>query len=156
MKGDLIIINMISTQNIEQAKNLIKKEIQQKIKPIMVQAQNDDFNRKILEYGMFDILLSPEANARERSLRQIDSGFNHVLANIATKNNIAIGIDMKEISELSKENKARRLEKIIQNNKICRKAKTKIALLNYKDKKDAASFLISLGASTQQAKQALI
>jgi len=143
---------MINATNIEQAKGLIKSS---KEKPIIVQAQNDDFNRKILEYGKFDILLSPEAGKRKRTLRNIDSGFNHVLAKIAEKNNVAIGINLAEISKLAKEEKAKRLERLIQNIKTCRKAGTKITLLNYKDKKDAFSFLISLGASTSQAKEAL-
>jgi len=143
---------MISTLNIEQAKNQIKKS---KEKPIIVRAQNDEFNRKMLEYGKFDIILNIEAGNRQRTLRNIDSGFNHVLAHIATKNKIAIGIDMEELSKLEKQEQALRFERIIQNIEICRKAKTKIRLLNYKDKKDAFAFLISLGASTQQAKEAL-
>lgn len=142
---------MIDTTNIEQAKNLIKKEE----KPVIVLAQNDEFNRKILEYGKFNILLSIERGKRQRTLRTIDSGLNHVLAEIATKNKISIGIDMEELRNLEKEEKANKLEKIKQNIKICRKAKTRLALLNYKDKKDAFAFLISLGASTQQAQEAL-
>lgn len=143
---------MISTTNIEQAKNLIKIS---KEKPIIVLAQNDDFNRKILEYGKFDILLGIESGKRGRTLRNIDSGFNHVLAKIAFKNKVALGIDMHELSQLEKKEKAERLERIMQNIKLCRKSKTKIILLNYKDKKDAFSFLTSLGASTKQAKEAL-
>lgn len=146
---------MINTSNLEQAKSLIKQEIQAKTKPIIVIAQNDNFNRGVLEYGKFDILLSPEKGKRERTLRQIDSGFNHVLAAIATKNKVTIGIDLGEISALPEKEKALRFERIIQNIKICRKAKTRLALLNYKDKKDAFAFLTSLGASTQQAKEAL-
>ena len=142
---------MIDTSNVEQAKNLIKSS---KTKPIIVKAQNDDFNRKMLEYGKFEILLSPETGNRQRSLRQVDSGLNHVLANIAAKNKIAIGMDVEEISKLTKEEKAKRLERIIKNINICRKAKARLVLLNYKDKKDASNFLISLGASTKQAKEA--
>jgi RNase P/RNase MRP subunit p30 len=143
---------MIDTTNIEQAKKLIKTE---KLKPLVVLAQNDEFNRKILEYGKFDILLSVERGNRQRTLRTIDSGLNHVLAEIATKNKISIGVDMDELRVLGKEEKANRLEKIKQNIKICRKAKTKLALLNYKDDKDAFAFLISLGSSTKQAKSAV-
>lgn len=144
---------MISTNNIEQAKTLIRTS---KEKPLVVLAQHDDFNRKILEYGHFDILLGIEAGNRERTLRNIDSGFNHVLAEIAKKNKVALGIDMQELSKLKKEEKAMRLERIMQNIKICRKSSTKIILLNYKDKKDAFSFLVALGASTKQAKEALV
>ena len=143
---------MISTTNIEQAKSFIRTS---KEKPIIVLAQDDDFNRKILEYGHFDILLGIESGKRERTLRNIDSGFNHVLAKIAKKNNIALGIDMHELSQLEKGKKAERLERIMQNIKLCRKSGTKILLLNYKDEKDALAFFISLGASTKQAKEAL-
>jgi len=143
---------MINTTNIEEAKRLIRMS---KEKPVVVLAQNDEFNRKILEYGKFDILLSVERGNRRRTLRTIDSGLNHVLAEIATKNKVSIGIDMSELRVLAKEEKANRLEKIKQNIKICRKAKTRLILLSYKDNKDAFAFLISLGSSTKQAKEAL-
>ncbi|MBS3065913.1 hypothetical protein J4229_02605 [Candidatus Pacearchaeota archaeon] len=145
-------MTIISTTNIEQAKNLIKNS---KEKPLIVRAQNDEFNRRILEYGRFDILLSPESGKRQRTLRSIESGLNSTLAKIATKNKISIGMDIDEIKNLEKEEKAKKIERIRQNIKICRKAKTKLALLNCKDEKNAHSFLISLGASTQQAKEAL-
>ncbi len=142
---------MISTSNTEKAKELIKRAK----KPVIVKAQNDEFNRKMLEYGKFDILLSPEAGKRQRTLRQIDSGFNHILAKIAAKNKIAIGIDLEELRKLPKDEKALRLERIIQNIKLCRKTKTPLKLLNVRDKRDAFSLLASLGASSQQAKQAI-
>jgi len=142
---------MISTTNLEQAKKLINKS---KEKPLIIQAQSDIFNRKILEYGKFDILLSPETGNRRDKIKSLDSGLNHVLAKIATKNKIAMGIDLENISKLDKKDKAIRIARIKQNIAVCKKAKTKIKLLNYKDKKDSFSFLLSLGASTQQAKQA--
>jgi len=142
---------MISTTNPEQAKKLINKS---KEKPLIIQAQSDIFNRKILEYGKFDILLSPETGNRRDKIKSLDSGLNHVLAKIATKNKIAIGIDLEDISKLDKKGKAIRIARIKQNIAVCKRAKTKIRLLNYKNKKDSFSFLLSLGASTQQAKQA--
>ncbi len=144
---------MINTSNLEQAKDLIKKSTQ---KPIIVKAQNEIFNRKILEYGKFDILLDIESTAKkETTSKNIDSGFNHVLAKIASKNNISLGIDLKSIESLNKKERSIILEKIIQNIKICRKAKTKIKLLNFKDKINSFSLLLSLGASTSQAKEAI-
>jgi len=143
---------MISTNNLEQAKKEIKNA---KEKQIIVKAQSLEFNRKILEYGQFNILLSISSARQKSHQRTFDSGFNHVLAKIAAKNNISIGIDLKELRSLSKEQKALVLAKIKQNIKICRKAKAKISLLNAKDKKDAFSLLLSLGASTQQANQAI-
>ena len=154
LQARLSAAKMISTPNIEQVKSLIKKEKQEKVKPVIIRAQNDDFNRKILECGHFDILLGIESGKKQRSLRQIDSGFNHVLAKIASKNKVSLGIDMEELRSLPKEEKARRIERIIQNIILCRKSKVKIKLLNIRDEKDAFAFLSSLGASSQQAKEA--
>lgn len=147
---------IIYTTNPEQAKKEINKLNLQKEKPIIIKAQSLEFNRKLLEYGKFDMLLSIESTAKQSQFQKsLESGLNHVLAKIAAKNNIAIGIDLEEIRSLTKEQKALSLAKIKQNIEICRKAKTKIALINIKDKKGAFSFLLSLGASTKQAKQAI-
>ena len=131
------MVEIINTTKIEQAKKLIKNSKQ----PIMLQAQNYEFNRKILEYGKFQVLLNPKQ-------------LNHILAKTAAKNNVSVGFDLSELPTDKKE-KAQFISKLIEAIKTCRKSKTQIKLLNSKDKKDAFSFLISLGASTSQAKQAI-
>ena len=146
-------MTIIQSSNINEVKNLIKRK--ETSKPIIIRAQSDIFNRKILEFGHFNILLGIEKGNKKRSIRQIDSGFNEILAKIATKNKIALGIDLDEIRKMNKKEKAIYLEKAEQNIKIARKYKTKIALLNMKDKKDASSFLFSFGASTKQTKKAI-
>jgi ribonuclease P/MRP protein subunit RPP1 len=143
---------VIDTKNVEKAKKEIKNS---KEKAIIVLAQDDDFNRKILEYGKFDVLLSPEGGGRRNTIRQIDSGFNHVLGKIATKNGVAIGVDLKEVRGLGKVEKAKRLARICQNIKICRRTKTRIVVLGSLDKNEAFCFLISLGASSKQGKDAM-
>jgi RNase P/RNase MRP subunit p30 len=143
---------MINTDNIEKAKRMIKASVDE---PIIVMAQDDNFNRKMLEYGRFNILVGVERNGRKDSLRQSDSGFNHVLSSIAARNNIVIGVDMDEILSLNRIEKSKRIARIMQNVKICRKAGTRIKLINFKDKKDAFSFLVSIGASTAQASEAI-
>ena len=142
---------MINTTNIEQAKKFIKKEKS----PRIVISQDDNFNRKILEYGNFDILLSIEQGNRKDNIRQTNSGLNHVLAKIASKNNIAIGISLEELKKIEKKRKAERLSKIIQNIKICRKAKTKMAV-KATSLDEAKNLLISLGASTTQTIKAIV
>jgi len=143
---------MINEKKIEKAKNKLKKASE---KPLVVLSQDDLFNRKMVEYGKFDILLSPERKNLNDSVRKINSGLNHVVAKISTKNHISIGIDIDEIKTLSKHEKARRLSKIKQNLKICMRAKTKTKIISKrKKKKDFFHFLISLGASTEQAKEA--
>ncbi|MBU0467203.1 MAG: hypothetical protein KJ718_06340 [Nanoarchaeota archaeon] len=144
---------IISTTNLQKAKNEIHAS---KARPIIVQSQSLEFNRKILEYGKFDILLSPELSSKKDRIKQLDSGLNHVLAKIAAKNKVAIGIDLKSLREIKdKKQKAQRIARIRQNIKICRKSLTRLTILNPKDSKDAQAFLLSLGASTQQIKKAI-
>ena len=145
----------ISTPNLSEAQKQILKS--QNEKPIIVKSQTLEFNRAILEYGKFNVLLSPEKHSEKPKdkPKALDSGLNHVLAKIAAKNKIAVGIEIQEISNLEKKEKAQRLARIKQNIKICRKAKCQFAIINYKDKIDSFNFLLSLGASTQQAKEAI-
>jgi RNase P/RNase MRP subunit p30 len=163
---------MINTKNINEARKLLKKSK----KPIIIKSQNIMFDRKILESGGFDILLFPTnktlykqdaasrvaSNLETRASyfqtkdhpKYLDSGLNHVMAKIAAKNKIAIGIDVSKLHSLSPKEKAIHLSRIKQNIKVCKKAKCKLSLLNYKDKKDAMNLLLSLGASTKQTKEA--
>lgn len=143
---------MINTNNIETAKKMIKNS---KIKPVIVVAQNDGFNRKMLEYGNFGIILGIEGGMRKDSIRQLDSGFNHVLGEITAKKHISIGIDIGGLRNMNKFEKIERIARIKQNIQICRKSGVKLTLLNIKDKKDAFALLISLGASTKQAKESI-
>ncbi len=144
---------MITTTNIEQAKKQIKIETESLVKPIIVKAQDDNFNRKMLEYGKFDVLLL------HPSMQNKKPPLNNILAEIASRNNIAIGIDVEAIANLPKKEKAVELAGLIQTIKTCRKAKTRLQAINMnnindKDKKGAFGLLTSLGASSSQAKQA--
>src|SRR3989344_2436501 len=142
---------MINNSNIEQVKILIKKEESPKI----VLAQNDEFNRKILEQCKFNILLSIENGNRKNKIRQVDSGLNQVLAKIATKNKVAIGLDLDAIKLLEPKQKAERLSKIRQNIRVCRKAKTRLAV-KAQSLEEVKNFLIKLGASTNQIKETIV
>ena len=143
---------IIDCDNVEKAKRMIKDS---KEKPILLIAKNDAFNRKMIEYGKFDFIVDIENGKRKDNLRQIDSGLNHYLAKEAAKNKISLAIDMESVRGFNKRESGEVVEKIMQNIRLCRKAGTKIRLLNAKDKKDAFSWLISLGASTKQAKEAI-
>lgn len=147
-------MKVLSEKNLERAKNLLKNSGE---KFRALKAQNAEYNRKMLEWGKFNLLVGVEqSDDIERSkIKQVDSGFNHVLAKIAAKNGIAIGIDLESLRKLDKKNKALLLEKLIQNVKICRKAECKIKILNCKDEKDTFDFLVSLGADSKRAKESL-
>ncbi len=144
-------MNIINIDNIEKAKQLIKTAQA----PIIVKAQNEEFNRKILEYGKFDIILSLEKENLRNKIRQTNSGLNHVLAKIASKNKISIGFDLEEIKKMEIKQKAEILSKIKQNIKICRKYNTKLSIKT-KNLQEAKNFLTGLGASNKQASETIV
>ena len=147
---------MINTTNINQVRKQIQELKKQKNKQqIIVQAQDDDFNRKIFENKDIDIIIGLESHNKKDRLKQRDSGLNEVLCKLATKNNIKIGINLQDIKKQSPKDKAIILARIKQNIILCKRTNTKIIILGNYPKQEITSFLLSLGASTQQAKQAI-
>jgi len=95
-------------------------------------------------------------------LKQRDSGINHVVAKEAVKKKIAVVISMNEVSKLTGKDKARRVSRIIQNIKICRKVGcfVKIASLGRSENDvfdviGRQSFGTSLGMSSQQVSESV-
>ena len=119
-----------------------------------IQGKDISFNRIALENKNTETLILSHTNKHDR-LNQRDSGLNQVLCKIALENNITLAIDMKEVSETKdKKSKAIILSRIIQNIKLIKKYKNKFKLINYKNKEQAFSFLLSLGLPTNLAKKA--
>lgn len=129
---------------------------------LAVQGKDDIFNRRVIETMKVNFLVSPEAGDKKDSLKQRDSGLNHVSAKAAAKNNISIIINFSEINSITdKKQKAIILARIMQNIKICRKANCKIKITTFAenpsqivDEYSLKSFLFSLGASSQQVAEA--
>lgn len=129
-------------------------------KQIAIQGRDSNFNRRALETLKINYLVSPENLNTKDSLKQRDSGLNHVLAKIAKNNKITILINFSEIQDIkNKKQKSVLLSKIIQNIKICRKVSCQIkiaSLAKSKNKKSSEdqrkSFAFSLGMSSQQVK----
>ena len=149
-------MEIISSDNLNQ----VRKEIQflkKNKKTIIVQAQSPEFNRKVLEIKDVDIIINLEFHNRNDSLKQRDSGLNEILAKLAAKNNIKIGIDLNKIKNLDKKQKAIILSRIKQNIALCKRTKTQIIVIDKEKctKQNILSFFQTLGASTQQAKLAL-
>lgn len=133
-----------------------------KKKIIAVVGGDSVFNRRAIETLKIDYLVSPERGLKREGLKQRDSGLNHVLAKEAVKRGVSIVIDFGEVSRLEGKPKALRLEKIIQNIKICRKAKCQIKIASFAETskgvvegKGLKSFGISLGMSSEQSRDAI-
>lgn len=130
--------------------NKLKLQAKEAKSPIIFTSEDDDLNRKVLEKLKIDILLINQ-KGRKDFQKQRNSGFNHILAKIAKKNNIQIGINLDEI--ISKEPKI--LARIQQNIKICNKNKIQMQFLekNKRNFHDLKSLGLVLGMPTWMTKK---
>ncbi len=145
---------IIDSNNLDEVRKLVLK-LKKQNKEVVVLAQSPDFNRKVVEMDGVDVLLSPELHDRGDKLKQRDSGLNEILCRLARKNKIKIGIDVDKIKKLGDKDKARVLARVSQNVMLCKKTGCEFVLVGDYDEKCAFSMLLTLGASTKQAKNAV-
>lgn len=119
----------------------IRKENLQKT--IIFSSENDDYARQVIEKAKIDILLIPLEERKDFS-KQRNSGFNEILANIAKKNKIEIGINFQEILKENKNQKSKILARIIQNISLCKKKKLQIKIIPPLKEKGRKMLFISL------------
>jgi ribonuclease P/MRP protein subunit RPP1 len=122
---------------------------------LLVQGSDTDLNRKAVQTKEVDILTHPEFNRR-------DSGFNHIMAKLASANNVAIEINFREILLSSKNTRSQILHNISQNVELCKKFKVPIIICSgaishwqLKDPKILLSMSCLLGLDLDEAKKAL-
>ena len=142
---------MINTKDINEARKEIQKLVRVGEK-VIVEARDDDFNRKIFEIKSVDMVVGLEIEGKDR-LKQRSSGMNEVIAKLAKKNNIEIGIDLSKIKGLNLLEKGKVLSRIRQNISLCKRTGARIVILDI-DGKEANSLIVSLGGNTQQGKAA--
>ncbi len=148
----------------KEARNIIASLKDKKFNGVIVLVGGDDaFNRRAIETLKIDYLVSPEKKVGKSNLKQRDSGINHVVAKLAIENNINFIVDFSDISGLNNRDKIARIERIIQNVKICRKVGCgiKIASLaldkkNITDKKGREAFGVSVGMSSSQSSGSIV
>lgn len=135
-------MKLIQENTFEKARKEINKNKSEKI---IFTSNNDELNRKVLEKLPIEILLINQKDRRDRQ-KQRDSGFNQVLAKIAKKNKITIGINLDEIIESKSETKKKILARIKQNIKLCNKNKLKMKFIAQNPKNNRNTYdLKSLG-----------
>ena len=136
----------------------VRKEIEKnKDKKIIFCSDDDELNRKILEKEKINILLLNQKNRKDFQ-KQRNSGFNQIMAKLAKKENVTIGINLDEIVESSGKEKAKILAGIKQNIKLCNKAKLKIKFIvqkkeNQRNIYDLKSLGLILGMPTWMIKE---
>lgn len=121
----------------------IREKIREnKRKKIIFSSDNDELNKKVLEKENINVLLLTLSRRKDR-LKQRDSGFNQVLARLAKKKNVVIGINFNEVINSKAEEKSKILARVRQNIKLCNKNKLKMKFIS-KEKRDSYD-LKSLG-----------
>ncbi len=127
---------LLTQNNFNKLKNEVKKAKAEN-KKIIFSSEDDELNRKILEKLQINILLI-SLSKRKDKFKQRNSGFNQVLAKLAKKKGITIGINLDEIIETKGEVKKDILARIKQNIKLCNKNKVQMdfVVLKEKNKRD--------------------
>jgi RNase P/RNase MRP subunit p30 len=145
---------LIQENNFESVRKKIIEANKNKEKIIFL-SNNDELNRKVIEKLEIDVLLINLFKRRDFS-KQRNSGFNSVLAKIAKKKKIKIGINLDEILDSNKKEKAEILGRIRQNIKICNKYKIKMEFFSIKKNinlYDLKSLGLVLGMPTEMIKE---
>lgn len=124
-------MKIITEKTFEKARNEIRRS---KDKKIIFFSDDDELNRKVLEKERIDILLI-NLKGRKDFQKQRNSGFNQVLAKIAKKGNVVIGVNFDEIVQSRGKDKAEILARVRQNVKLCNKNKLKMKFI-IRDKKN--------------------
>ncbi len=119
---------LIKENTFEKARKAIREN---NGKDIIFSSNDDNLNRKILEKEKIHLLLLNQEERKDRQ-KQRNSGFNQVLAKIAKKNGIQIGINLDEI--IDSKNKRFILARVRQNIALCNKNKVKMKFIAQKEK----------------------
>ena len=122
---------------------------------LLVRGSDLNLNRKAVQTKEVDILTHPEFNRK-------DSGFNHTMAKLAAKNNVAIEINFREILLSSKKTRSHIMHNISDNIRLCKKYKTPIVICSgsvsywqLRDPKILMSMGCLLGLELSEAKKAI-
>jgi RNase P/RNase MRP subunit p30 len=141
---------ILREENFSRLKELIKKNSN---KEVIFSSDNNELNQKVLEKLKISVLLI-NLEGRKDFAKQRNSGFNQVMAKLANKNNILIGINLDELVLSS--DKVRILARLRQNVEICNRNKIQMKFIEQKihrDNYDLKSLGLVLKMPTWMTKQ---
>lgn len=152
---------IISQGNEEKVRKIVDF-LKGKNKIIAVEGFDNIFNRRIIETMKVNYLVSIEKMNKKDNIKQRDSGLNHVLGKLAKEKGVGIVVNYSELRNFEEKELSKMLARIIQNLKVARKTGCEIKVASFAKKKkemvnekERSEFLISLGASTKQAKESV-
>jgi RNase P/RNase MRP subunit p30 len=121
---------ILTEKNFNKLKNLVKKN---EDKEIIFVSDDDELNRKVMEKLIVSVVLIP-LFGRKDYMKQRNSGFNQVMAKIAKKKEISIGVDFDELVFSREKDKI--FARLKQNIILCNKNKVQIKFIFGKIKRD--------------------
>jgi ribonuclease P/MRP protein subunit RPP1 len=139
---------------------LVKPNKIGKVKGTVI-VENSDKLRLTIENKKTDIIFNLE-NQRKDFMHHRNSGLNQVLAKLAYKNKIKIGVSLSNVLKAENMLRSQLLGRIMQNVRICRKYKVDMLLASFahdpyemRAPKDIMSLGVCLGMHPSDAKKAL-
>ncbi len=90
-------------------------------------------NRQVIEKKKADVLFSLESQGRQDFIHHRASGLNHILCELAAKNNIVVGFSFNLLLR-NKKNLHQILGRVMQNIRLCRKYKTKTMIASFAER----------------------
>ena len=129
----------------------LKKDIQRSdVEVLIYRGGDDELHKKVAEHGKVDVIMSPERGRK-------DSGIDHVIAEAAAENNVAIGFNLRQLFT-SKKQRTHVLRHWKLNLKLCKKYGTMKVLTTGAEEvaqlrapRDAASIIDSFGFNGKEA-----
>jgi RNase P/RNase MRP subunit p30 len=119
-------------------------------------------NRQVLEQGHADVLFELETQQHRDFIYQKNSGLNHILAELAVKKEVIIGLSFSMLINSEPKNRPRLFGRLMQNMRLCKKYKAKMAIASFarapeemRAMVDLRSLFACLGLEQSMAKQAL-
>ncbi len=133
---------IVTETNFNKLKNEVKKAKSEN-KIIIYSSDNEDLNRKVLEKLDVNIVLINQSKRKDFQ-KQRNSGFNQVMAKIAKKKKVTIGINFDEIIETnSSREKSEIIARIKQNIFLCKKNNLKMKFIIQKEKNERNKHMLN-------------
>ena len=136
------------------------QQARQKSKLVFMKSTGDD--RFAFEKSKPDLVFELEEAQKHDYIHQRASGLNHILCDLAKKNNVGIGFSFSSVLNSSGMLRAQIIGRIQQNISLCRKYKNKVVIASFarnpfemRSPQDLASFFVTIGMHQKEARDGL-
>ncbi len=128
----------------------------------LVLCKSPEDNRHVFEKGKPAVIFELEKTAKKDSMHSRNSGLNHILCDIANKNNILIGFSLSSILDSKEMLRTQIIGRMMQNIRLCRKYNVGSVIASFADDPykmrtfyDLKSVFTSFGMHPKEAKDSL-